>query len=300
MATTTCDTTTTPFTFDQYVDRVLSDGQTTNKKDDIKLQYHQSHALLIQNVFEVISQYSSPSSSTLQTMTLSDIQSLFTYIYPKPSPDSPIGSCAKKIPNDTPFNLATQVFGVAPNDFYNESFMKNNCPHSVRLKQLNDLISSLQREGVIACEWFGVYRVIDQPNFLNYHPTDGFSVLVKEAYIGDYSRPDFPLNEPFAKHSSNSTVAMSGKVRVIHDVYGITTTPQVEEKKDHDEPYYVCDTRVESELCIPVWSRDGSRVIGIVDAEAWKTHFFSSSQTLFQFLYICYLLGQYHLFLLVS
>ena len=292
-----------PFTFDQYVDRVFP---TSNTSEDEKLTIKQAFAsvnngndeshkkLVIDRVFQTVSNEASVRSQ-LQSMDLSSLQDLFTYIYPKPD-NGPLGTCAKKIPNETPFNLATEVYGLPLSEFNDENRLKNSV-HSLRVKQLRELIAQLQQEQVISCEWFGIYRAIPEPNFLNYRPSDGFSVLVKEAYTGDFSRPDFPLNEQFAKHSSNTNVGLSGKMRVIHDVYGSLSLEGDGVDGAESTPYYVCDTRVESELCLPIFDREGSEVIGIVDAEAWKTHFCASPLTLFHFMYICYLLGQYQLFL---
>jgi L-methionine (R)-S-oxide reductase len=93
-------------------------------------------------------------------------------------------------------------------------------------------------------EWVGIYLVSKVDNS-----------LVKVAYHGSPSRPFFPLTEDFAKGSSNSTVGLTGKIKIINSV------------SDNTDGYYECDVRVQSEVCLPILD-DFQNVIGIIDAEA--------------------------------
>jgi putative methionine-R-sulfoxide reductase with GAF domain len=60
---------------------------------------------------------------------------------------------------------------------------------------------------------------------------------------------------------------MDGVARIINDI---------PEYIKAGGPYYNCDSRVKAEACLPLFARSPSRIVGIVDAEAWQTDFFSN------------------------
>lgn len=97
-------------------------------------------------------------------------------------------------------------------------------------------------------DWLGVYQARERP---------GGRALVKLASRGAPSRAEFPLTEAFAARSTNVTVALSGRARVIPDVRAHVAAGGA---------YYECSAAVRSEACLPLLGRDGA-VVGIVDAE---------------------------------
>jgi len=111
-------------------------------------------------------------------------------------------------------------------------------------------------EGVRAAyglEWFGLYlSVLDGEH----------QSLLKVGYVGEESRPLFPLTEEFAEHSNNSTVAMSGAAVIVQDTHA------------YEGPYYQCSGKVRSEFCLPLFGAAGE-VIGIIDAECWRPEAFT-------------------------
>jgi len=92
--------------------------------------------------------------------------------------------------------------------------------------------------------------------------------LIKFAYRGEPSRPDFELSHKFAhvKGSNNSIVGMTGRHVLIRDV-----------KKHMADGgcNYICFSTVESELCVPVFMPEGVPFpVGIIDVESTeKGHF---------------------------
>lgn len=107
--------------------------------------------------------------------------------------------------------------------------------------------------------WFGIYQTFDCDN--------KGKRLVKLAYDGAVSRPEYPLNEQFAALSNNVQVGLSGQSKVINDV---------EEYITQGGSYYTCDPKVQSEVCLPIFDAK-QRVIGIIDAEAFNTGFFNAA-----------------------
>jgi L-methionine (R)-S-oxide reductase len=105
-------------------------------------------------------------------------------------------------------------------------------------------------------DWFGIYQKRLNP--------DGESVLIKLAYYGAASRPEFPLTPEFAAISNNSTVGISGKGRIIN---------QVGKYREAGGEYYTCDPKVNAEACLPVLDGNGN-VLGIVDSETFNEHTF--------------------------
>ncbi|MBS3798870.1 GAF domain-containing protein [Pseudoalteromonas sp. BDTF-M6] len=105
-------------------------------------------------------------------------------------------------------------------------------------------------------DWFGIYQARD---------IDGQWQLLKLAYYGAPSRPLFPITPEFAATSNNVQVASSGKARIINNV---------EDYVASGGEYYTCDPKVKAESCLPLYSQEG-KVVGIVDAEAFSTDFFT-------------------------
>ena len=137
----------------------------------------------------------------------------------------------------------------------------------------------------VAVDWFGVY--LKRYNF------QGEAVLTKLAYFGAPSRAEFPLSEEFAALSNNSKVGLTGEARVIHDVAAYRAA---------GGEYYTCDPKVQSELCWPILATDGKdkiqdgnytqdKILGIIDAECFKTHCFDQ-QTQAVFKAACQLLSE--------
>jgi putative methionine-R-sulfoxide reductase with GAF domain len=122
------------------------------------------------------------------------------------------------------------------------------------LRQVTGLVEFYRQHS--ASDWFGVYqkRVTGQ----------GESILVKLAYYGAASRPEFPLTPAFAAISNNSTVGLSGQGRIIN---------QVSAYRSAGGEYYTCDPNVNAEACLPVLDQHG-KVLGIVDSETFIEHTF--------------------------
>ena len=122
--------------------------------------------------------------------------------------------------------------------------------------------------------WCGIYQVVQPSAGTDLGPfggDNGAPNLLKLAYIGAPSRPYFPLTAAFAAGSNNSTVAMSGRAIVYHDILALPT----------DSPYYTCDARVRSEACVPIFGPAGSdEVIGIMDVEAFEPDVFRPAEAL--------------------
>ena len=122
------------------------------------------------------------------------------------------------------------------------------------LRQVTALVDFYRRHST--SDWFGVYQ-----KRLN---LQGESVLIKLAYYGAASRPEFPLTLEFAAMSNNSTVGLSGKGRIIN---------QVNQYRAAGGEYYTCDPKVNAEACLPVLDKNGD-VLGIVDSETFIEHTF--------------------------
>ena len=125
-------------------------------------------------------------------------------------------------------------------------------PTTLRLWRLNEVVDRIQQ--TLGAEWVGIYR--------RFVGIGGGELLVKEAYRGAISRAEFPLTEEFAQQSNNAMVGLTGQAILVDDVEG------------YSGPYYACDGRVQSELCVPIFSPEGE-VIGIIDVEAWTKRFFT-------------------------
>ncbi|MET3108365.1 L-methionine (R)-S-oxide reductase [Oxalobacteraceae bacterium GrIS 2.11] len=117
------------------------------------------------------------------------------------------------------------------------------------LKRVTALVNFYRQHS--SSDWFGVYQKRVNP--------EGQSVLVKLAYYGAASRPEFPLTAEFAAISNNSTVGLSGMGRIIN---------QVGAYRSAGGEYYTCDPKVNAEACLPVLGQNGA-VLGIVDSETF-------------------------------
>lgn len=171
--------------------------------------------------------------------TPSALNSLYTYKVPKLSAD---GSCSNHAELDpTPYDLAKALGG-------------RSVQNSFALITLDSLVESVQEQSGV--EWLGLYQLRELPS----GPT-----LVKLAYRGVESRPEFPVTEAFAKHSNNAAVALSGKARVLQDIRAHVAGGGA---------YYECDPKVQSEACLPLLDPNG-KVVGILDAESTKASHFT-------------------------
>jgi L-methionine (R)-S-oxide reductase len=166
--------------------------------------------------------------------TPSALNALYQYKVPKLSPD---GSCSLHEELDpTPYDLGKVLGG-------------RSVQTSFALITLDALVQSIHQ--LTGSDWLGVYQVRALP---------GGPTLVKLAYRGAESRPEFPLTEAFAKTSNNSSVGLSGKARVLQDVKAHIASGGA---------YYECDPKVQSEVCLPLLDANG-KVVGILDAESSK------------------------------
>jgi L-methionine (R)-S-oxide reductase len=127
-----------------------------------------------------------------------------------------------------------------------------------RLALLGRLVERVRE--TTGADWIGIYQ-----RRVN---SAGIDVLVKVSYVGLPSRAEFPLTREFAERSTNSTVGLTGRATVLDDV------------SKHVEAgggFYVCDSGVQSEACVPILD-DSREVAGIVDAEAKPRGFFGADR----------------------
>jgi L-methionine (R)-S-oxide reductase len=135
----------------------------------------------------------------------------------------------------------------------------------IRLKRLRLVLSALKT--CVDADWIGVYETTIESE-------KKFEQLLKLTYLGAPSRAYFPLTESFAKNSNNSTSCLRKECIVIHDV---TRATRKTLSKEESIPYYTCDTRVQSEVCAPILTRDG-KCIGLIDCESWKSENFTNEK----------------------
>jgi putative methionine-R-sulfoxide reductase with GAF domain len=178
-----------------------------------------------------------------------EVASLFTYPVPQLAPS---GACAAgRDPAKEPYDLR-QTYGLATSF---EELVAH--PKTLYLWRLGQIVSALQ--ALTEVDWLGVYKKI--PKNSSEH------VLIKEAYVGAFSRAEFPLTAEFAKNSNNTTVALTKKAVVVEDV------------AEYAGPYYQCDAQVKSEFCLPIVTERGE-VLGIIDAESFTPRFFTPERIL--------------------
>ena len=177
--------------------------------------------------------------------TNEDVEKLLSYKVPKLTPD---GSCSIVDELDPiPYNLK-------------QTLRENNFADSEiydLVYKLDKVVEFLQKE--IGADWTGIYKKLN---------TASGQALVKLAYRGSPSRAEFPLTEKFAEHSNNSTVGLSGNAVMINSVH---------KHLEQGKPYYECDNKVQSELCVPIFS-NSNEVIGIMDLESFKENFFDDEK----------------------
>lgn len=183
-------------------------------------------------------------NSTVPKLIHEQVTELYTYPVPILTAD---GSCsASRNPAPERYSLA-KLFGE---DLTSTEVLSSNATH--RLHRLKSIVVELQR--VSQVDWLGIYRTVKgEPDY-----------LLKEAYVGAFSRAEFPLTKEFAEHSNNSTVGLTGRAVLVQSVAA------------YQGPYYVCDGRVESEFCLPILR--GNTVIGIIDAESFNANHFTSQR----------------------
>lgn len=190
----------------------------------------------------------------LSTCSDADILSLFEYRVPTLSLDgtcSNVHQLAKR-----PFNLATDAYNIP----FNADSLRSH-PATLRLHRLHHIVDHIYE--VTKADWIGIYRCVN---------ADGVVSLMKESYRGEPSRAIFPLTEEFAAKSTNSWVGITGGYRVIENTNA----------REEGVAYYECSGQVQSELCVPILSRESvqgndlvCRVMGIIDLESWNVKHFS-------------------------
>ena len=150
-----------------------------------------------------------------------------------------------------------------------------------RLRALKAVCATVAEK--VGAQWVGVYQIVPpSADAVRFGGDASAPNLLKLAYIGAPSRPYFPLTSEFAASSNNSTVAMTGRAVVYHDVLALPT----------DAPYYTCDAQVRSEACVPIYRGDSDEVIGIMDAEAFAPDVFRPPAKLGIVLAACKQLGE--------
>jgi putative methionine-R-sulfoxide reductase with GAF domain len=173
------------------------------------------------------------------------LEALLSYRVPKLTPE---GTCGVGL-EDTPHDVVQGFRERSEEDLLADASV-------IRVWRLREVVRLLARE--LGAEWVGVYEARRDPA--------GTRALEKLAYVGSPSRAFFPLTDAFAAHSNNSTVAMTAQAVVYRDLSG-GVNPE-------NTPYYVCDTRVLFEACVPIFRHCSPRtpadVLGIIDLEAWR------------------------------
>jgi L-methionine (R)-S-oxide reductase len=173
-----------------------------------------------------------------------DESALYRYPVPMLSEDGACSLIDELAP--TPYDLAPIIGGRSANN-------------TRKLLLLHQLVGRAAE--VLGADWLGIYQRRER--------ADGAEILVKLAYRGRSSRAEFPLDAEFARRSSNSSVGLSGKALLIDDV---------EAYRIAGGGYYVCDDKVQSEACLPIFAVGTNRLVGIIDAEAATKGFFSADR----------------------
>lgn len=165
---------------------------------------------------------------------------LYRYSVPEMSDD---GYCTRVgVLDKAPYDLSRRLGG-------------ESLANSRFLRTLQEIIQISFDE--VSADWLGIYGRFD--------PRGEDPRLIKLAYRGIPSRPEFPLTELFATKSNNSKVGLTGESVIINNL-------EVHLRKGG--AYYVCDDLVKSEACLPIFSSDFSKIIGIVDAESTEVYHF--------------------------
>jgi L-methionine (R)-S-oxide reductase len=178
-----------------------------------------------------------------EKVEISDPESLYRYHVPMLTEDGACSIVEQLAP--VPYDLTAILGG-------------RTAQTTRRLALLERLVERTQE--TTGADWVGIYQ-----RRVN---AAGIDVLVKVSYVGLPSRAEFPLTREFAERSTNSTVGLTGRSTVLDDV------------SKHVEAgggFYVCDSGVQSEACVPIL--DAARqVIGIVDVEAKPRGFFGAER----------------------
>lgn len=167
-----------------------------------------------------------------------DEDALYTYRVPELSED---GACSLVE------ELAAEAYDLGP------ALGGRRRATTRKLWLLDQLVGEVHER--LGADWLGAYQRLERP---------AGPALVKLAYRGLPSRAEFPLTEAFAAKSNNTRVGLSGRGAVIADVHA--------HARDGGS-YYVCDPKVRSEICLPVYGEAGE-IIGIIDAEDDELGFF--------------------------
>jgi putative methionine-R-sulfoxide reductase with GAF domain len=174
--------------------------------------------------------------------TPSALNALYTYKVPKLSAD---GTCSLHAELDpTPYDLSKVLGG-------------RSVQNSFSLLTLDALVESVAQQS--GSDWLGIYQRRELATG---------AALVKLAYRGVESRPEFPLTPQFAKTSNNAAVALDGKARVIQDISAHVASGGA---------YYECDPKVQAEVCLPLLDPNG-KVVGVLDAESTKASHFTAER----------------------
>jgi L-methionine (R)-S-oxide reductase len=201
------------------------------------------------------------------TPTHTDHSTLYRYRIPLVSVD---GSCSiQGRLQEEPFDLAKALpDGVSP-------------ANSALLQTLHALLNKVVT--LTSVGWIGVYQVVPRSSLSAASGAD-VPVLLKLAYRGKPSRPEFPLTPEFGMHSNNSAVALSGNARLMSSVSA---------HAEAGGAYYCCDPAVQSEACLPLFDAAG-QVIGLLDAEDEREGFFhgKDAEVLSALLVLCVLLPE--------
>lgn len=177
--------------------------------------------------------------------TPSALSALYQFKVPKLSAD---GTCSLHDELDpVPYDLSEVLGG-------------RSVQNSFSLITIDALVESVHKKTTAG--WLGLYQA---------RTVESGRALVKLAYRGAESRPEFPLTPEFAKQSNNSMVGLSGKALIIDDIAA---------HQAKGGAYYECDPKVQSEVCLPVLDENGN-VVGIVDAEANAPRFFTPERLAF-------------------
>lgn len=196
--------------------------------------------------------YLNPLANILAQRRFHDLSSdatrrLYRYKVPKLSGD---GACSLSDGPEDTFDLRLYE-GIAGREF---ATLRGDRA-TERLWMLSHICQALHRK--TGADWTGIYR--------RHEGTP--PVLVKEAYRGRASRALFPLTKKFARGSNNSTVGLGGKAVLVNSV---------QQHVEKGNPYYACDTQVQSEFCLPI-VRDG-RTAGIMDLESFEEGHFNAER----------------------
>jgi len=198
------------------------------------------------------------------SLTQESVRKLYFYKVPKLAEG---GSCSIKNELEE-FNLNT----ICPGSDISEKELQTHS-NTLRIYALNLIVEKLHQD-LDGVDWLGIYRKVVSPGSTNSY------ILVKEAYKGSESRGLFPLTDQFAEQSNNSWVGINGKGKLIQDI------------RKYSGPYYECNSKVLSELCVPIFDeeKEQGEVIGIIDVESHQTDYFTPKKVLI-IAQVCYSLG---------